>query len=101
MHYTGDDDIDIAMLRDDYRKFKSVMYDAFPPDYCISTYDSSESSNWEMIIRVMNSKTICFDSDFLSNNFDCPYPMGIDILLWSSIFVTKMLDHNKPTYNKV
>lgn len=74
-----DDDIDIAMLRDDYRKFKSVMYDAFPPDYCISTYDSSESSNWEMIIRVMNSKTICFDSDFLSNNFDCPYPMGIDI----------------------
>lgn len=76
-----DDDIDVCMLRDDYEKFRSIMYDEYPSDYAIICYDArkSEYRNWDNLTRIINRLSPCFDTEYLNAHHQCPYPAGIDI----------------------
>lgn len=77
-----DDDVDVRMLRDDYVRFKEIMYDAFPEGYCFLTYDNPENdgSFEDVLTRVINiRRSWDAEEDFLSEYFQCPFSAGIDI----------------------
>lgn len=76
-----DDDIDVCMLRDDYQKFKSIMYDEYPPDYAIICYDAKNPAyrKWDNLTRVMTGLQMRTDRAYLDSHFQCPYPAGLDI----------------------
>lgn len=76
-----DDDIDVIMLRDDYNKFKSIMYTSFPEGYECITYDAQgeKETNYDILTRIINNKDATVRPDYLAENCQCPYPVGVDI----------------------
>lgn len=77
-----DDDIDVVMFRDDYNRFKEVMYDEFPDGYAFLAYDSHDEvdNNHDMLTRVIDTNIRWnFDQEFLRIHYDCPVPTGLDI----------------------
>lgn len=77
-----DDDIDVVMLRDDYTRFKQIMYEAFPPQYTFLTYDNPDrrANNSDLLTRVISTTDdFCFEEPYLSDFCGCPYTVGIDV----------------------
>ena len=77
-----DDDIDVCMLRDDYTRFKRIMYNAFPQTYSFLTYDNPDrrGDNQDLLTRVLNVDTKwSVDQKFLQEYYDCPFSTGLDI----------------------
>lgn len=75
-----DDDIDIAMKREDYKKFIKVV-DAELPDkwkFCCIYTDGVKSWD-EAFSRVINSDIINLSEEHLKKNHGCPYIVGVDI----------------------
>lgn len=81
-----DDDLDICMQRKDYNRFLAVA-DELPKGYFVRSIHTDPAYT-EMFARVLNSREINFEAEFLEKFHGCPYGMGIDIFV---------LDHVAPT----
>lgn len=79
-----DDDLDICMMRKDYNHFIAVAEKELPEDYCVRNIHTDDSYT-EMFTRVINSRQINFQTDFLSKFHGCPYGMGIDVFVMDYI----------------
>ena len=74
-----DDDIDICMKRNEYEKLIDVLHKKQLPDgWCIIHADT-DNGRYSPILRIVNSSSVDFNSDFLERNHGCPYSCGIDI----------------------
>ena len=73
-----DDDVDITMKRPDYNRFLKVAEKELPEGYHIMNYRNDEDY-WDVMSRVVNSRYICVDHDFLNKYHNFPFSTGIDI----------------------
>ena len=74
-----DDDLDICMLRDDYRKFHRFAVKDLPRNFNVMTYECGDY--WQMITRVNNRDSISYDEEELGRYHQFPYVAGIDIFV--------------------
>lgn len=73
-----DDDIDIGMLRDDWNRFAQIAPKELDKWFEMKNiYNDTEHDN--CIMRVINSRHMSFEPDFLERFHKCPYSTGIDI----------------------
>lgn len=73
-----DDDIDIAMKRDDYTRFLQVAKKELPAEYCLlNIYTDVEWPHF--CARVTNSRDISTAPERLSRYHGCPFAVGVDI----------------------
>lgn len=79
-----DDDLDLCMMRNDYNRFISIAQKALPKGYLVRNIHT-DSTYTEMFTRVLNSREINFQTDFLTKFHGCPYGMGIDIFVMDYI----------------
>ena len=75
-----DDDLDICMKREDYKRFREVADKELPPEYDIHDYERHEN-HWLFLARVVNNKKICFDPDYLNSHYNLPWLVGVDIFV--------------------
>lgn len=73
-----DDDLDICMLRADYKRFLQVASEELPEGFhVLNLYTRND---WpELFTRVVNSLSISYDEERLKQFHGCPYMVGIDI----------------------
>ena len=78
-----DDDIDIAMRRQDYNRFLAIAREELPEGYCIvdATYDEKWTNLIARVLNVpdWNNSKLQLDTDKLEQFYGCPYIVGIDI----------------------
>lgn len=74
-----DDDLDICMKREDYNRFLAVA-DQLPEGYFVRNIHTDETYT-EMFSRIINSREINFEAEFLEKFHGCPYGMGIDVFV--------------------
>ena len=75
-----DDDIDIAMKRDDYKKFFAVAEKELPEKWILCNIYSDKTNEWDATYgRITNGNIIGTNEDHLKENHGCPYIVGIDI----------------------
>lgn len=67
-----DDDLDLAMLREDYERFRHYMKTELPEGWEISEREPT-------MIGVFNTSTPSLDQQFLDKYHGCPFKTGIDI----------------------
>ena len=73
-----DDDIDVCMLRSDYYRFLREVPDVLGKYFDIaSVYNDPDKD--VIKARIINSRHINFDKDFLERFHKCPFVNGIDI----------------------
>jgi phosphorylcholine metabolism protein LicD len=73
-----DDDMDIAMHRNDYERFLAVAGDELPESYHIGSFETSET-NWNFLVTITSSSRMCFEPDYLDSHYGFPYMAGLDI----------------------
>ena len=74
-----DDDLDICMKREDYDRFLAAV-DELPEGYFVRNIHTDETYT-ELFTRVINSREINFEAEFLEKFHGCPYGMGIDVFV--------------------
>ncbi len=67
-----DDDIDLAMLREDYEKFQYNLEAELPEGWKVLKEEPT-------LLRILNTDVIRIDQEFLDRYHGCPYATGIDI----------------------
>lgn len=72
-----DDDLDIAMKREDYNKFLEVAPKELPSGYQILNNYYEEWDN--TITKIANSRKIDFGDEYMARFHNCPFAVGIDI----------------------
>lgn len=73
-----DDDIDIAMKREDYMRFCNVAQDEFKGQYEILNIHTDKK--WtQMLARIVNGERIQFGQDRIKKYHGCPFVVGLDI----------------------
>ena len=72
-----DDDLDIAMLRDDYNRFMSVARQELPEGYRIPEHGNKGTAN--MVTAIWNGTKFPFKGAFLDKFHGCFFPQGVDI----------------------
>ncbi len=80
-----DDDLDIVMLRDDWRRFFDVAEKELPAGYKLLTIQKEPEYN-EIIGRVVNSSVIDFGNEHLREFYGCPYTVGVDIFPLDGVY---------------
>lgn len=75
-----DDDMDIAMKREDYERFLEVADSELPEGYCINNLRRRDDFRL-FLARVMNTSHIDFGAEHLRNNHEFPYIAGVDIFV--------------------
>ena len=75
-----DDDLDIAMLREDYIRFRQVADAELPEEYVIHDYER-QKDHWLFLARVVNRNRISFSPEDLNRNHNFPYLTGVDIFI--------------------
>lgn len=73
-----DDDIDIAMKREDFVKLMSVLKDELPEGYVVHNPLTGENAS-EFWASVQNSDAISIEPERLERYHGCPFVVGIDI----------------------
>ncbi len=78
-----DDDIDIAMRREDYNRFLAIARKELPKSYCIvdATYDEEWTNLYARVLNVEDSVNahMQLQPEKLEEFYGCPYVVGIDI----------------------
>lgn len=72
-----DDDLDIAMKREDYNKFLEVALKELPEGYYLLNNYVEEWDN--SISKLTNSRKIDFGKEYMERFHNCPFAVGIDI----------------------
>lgn len=75
-----DDDVDICMKREDYKKFLEVAEKELPDDYKVFTYDRHPDF-WLFLARVVAKPHISFEKEHLDKFYQFPYIVGVDIFI--------------------
>lgn len=75
-----DDDLDICMLRDDYKRFREVADSELPEEYVIHDYER-QKNHWLFLARVVNRNRISFLPEDLNQNYNFPYLVGVDVFV--------------------
>lgn len=79
-----DDDIDIAMLREDYDRFIMIAKEELPPGRIVG--DARVNEDWFNIeSRILNEDIIGYGEDRLKRWYGCPYMVGIDVFPLDSL----------------
>lgn len=73
-----DDDLDICMMRADYRKFIEIASGELPTGYGLRNIHNDPECT-DLTTRVLNSDSIRLDGEFLTANGGFPYVAGVDI----------------------
>lgn len=73
-----DDDMDISMKREDYKKFLKIAEKELSEDYHIISY-RNDDDYWDVMARVVNSLHVNFNEGFLKENCYFPFSTGVDI----------------------
>ena len=73
-----DDDIDIAMLREDYEQFLRVAPLELPKGYFMINYDEPDHE-YDCLTRVNNSRRVIFAEEERKAFCLFPYPAGLDL----------------------
>ena len=66
-----DDDLDICMLRSDYKRFWEVAKKELPKEYVLMTLDKQPEYR-ELIGRVVNSHSIDYSDRHMKEFYGCP-----------------------------
>lgn len=83
-----DDDLDIVMKREDYRRFMEIAQTELPEGF--SAYNFRNHDNlWLFLGRVVGKRRICFEEEHLERFHQFPYIAGVDIFV---------LDYDMPSY---
>lgn len=80
-----DDDLDICMKREDYRRFREVADRELPREYVIHDYERQED-HWLFLARVCNSKHINYSKEHLDKYHNFPYISAIDIFIQDYVY---------------
>ena len=73
-----DDDIDIAVKRQDLKKFLKALQQELPEEYrVLSIY--TEPKYQQFMTRIVNRDTISFEKSQLDQFHGCPYVVGVDV----------------------
>ena len=73
-----DDDMDICMKRQDYNRFLRIAEKEMPDGYQLFNI-SSDKDNDNMLTRIINSREIRFDKEYIHKYNGFPFIVGIDI----------------------
>lgn len=73
-----DDDIDIALKRQDYQKLLEILPSELPEGYYVSSYYTCETHR-QPWASVLNTQYILQDAEKIRQFWGCPYVCGIDI----------------------
>ncbi len=79
-----DDDLDIAMFRDDYNKFLTYAREELPKGYLILSSSDGKTDN--PFGRIVNGKEVRYQADHLSKFCGCPFLVGVDIFQFDKIY---------------
>lgn len=79
-----DDDLDICMKRPDYNRFIEVAPKELSGEYSILSIANDEEFK-EYLIRVLNTRQLHLDDEFLEEFHQFPYVAGVDIFPWDYI----------------
>lgn len=75
-----DDDLDIVMKREDYRRFMEIAQTELPEGF--SAYNFRNHDNlWLFLGRVGGKRRICFEEEHLERFHQFPYIAGVDIFV--------------------
>lgn len=75
-----DDDLDIVMKREDYRRFMEIAQTELPEGF--SAYNFRNHDNlWLFLGRVVGERRICFEEEHLERFHQFPYIAGVDIFV--------------------
>lgn len=75
-----DDDLDIVMKREDYRRFMEIAQTELPEGF--SAYNFRNHDNlWLFLGRVVGKRRICFEEEHLERFHQFPYIAGVDIFV--------------------
>lgn len=88
-----DDDLDIGMMREDYEKFHKFARQELPEGMELLSVRDYEDFD-QLLARVVNSRTVNMNPEFLEKYHGCPYCCGVDI------FITDRLPRN-PEQNEI
>ncbi len=73
-----DDDLDIAMKKEDYIKFLQVARAELPKEYCIlNVYTETEYT--DAFTRITSGKAIELSESKMAKLHECPFAVGLDI----------------------
>ena len=75
-----DDDLDICMKREDYKRFLEVADKELKDDFKVFTYEKHEDF-WYFLARVVAKPRICFEKEHLDKFHQFPYIVGVDIFV--------------------
>ena len=73
-----DDDVDISMLREDYDKFCKYAASYLPEEYFVYA-NRFDGKSFIAFTRVVNSRRISFEKEYLERKHNCPIVVGVDI----------------------
>ncbi|MBD5555784.1 MAG: LicD family protein [Roseburia sp.] len=73
-----DDDIDIALKREDYIRLLKLLPEELPEGYFVNSYYTCETHQ-QPWASVVNTKYILQDAEKIKEFWGCPYVCGIDI----------------------
>lgn len=74
-----DDDMDLAMPREDYNTFMGVAKRELPEYFKISSFYTTNGRHNTQFSCVMNRADIGVDEKITEMFYDCPFPAGMDI----------------------
>lgn len=75
-----DDDLDIAMKREDYMRFLEIAKTELPSRYHLVNF-YNENGFTDYLTRIVNSFAINYEPEFLEKYHQFPYVCGIDIFV--------------------
>ena len=72
-----DDDVDIAIFRDEYERFLDYARNELPKGYLIFSSKDEQCEN--PFGRIVNGKEVIYSPERLGGFFGCPFVVGVDI----------------------
>lgn len=91
-----DDDLDIAMFREDYDRFNRIIKDELPDNYCVLNM-YTELEYCDFLTRITNGLSLNISNEYLMGNFGFPYVTGIDIFPMDYIFEDEAKEEKRLT----